>query len=143
MKGCYSMKVDDEARAMSRLLDDFLNDLIDKDRLRPMDLFLFVMNMLTRLRAYFTVPDMMNTLYGGVMRNEEALQRGKAVKDPDTGEDVNMLLAEERTALQVEKIEAPDTVPEDWANVPRDVVEQDWDRPGPMPPEGERDSDDA
>ena len=137
------MKVDDDARAMSRLLDDFLNDLIDQDRLRPMDLFLFVMNMLTRLRAYFTVPDMMNTLYGGVMRNEEALQRGKAVKDPDTGEDVNMLLAEERGVLQVEALDTPDTVPADWANVPRDVVPEDWDDidlPETMPEEW---SDDA
>lgn len=122
------MEVDDEAMAMSRELDDFINNLIDQDRLRPMDMFMFVMNLLTRLRAYFTVPDMMQTLYGGVMRNEMALQRGLAVKDPDTGEDINLLLAEERHYLQTDTLELPDTVPEEWAENSEtpDTVPDDW-----------------
>ena len=121
------MAIDEEGVALSLLLDKFLNDLIGQDRLRPLDLFMFVMNILTRLRAYFTIPDMMQTLYGGVMRNEMALQRGAAIQDPETGESMNMILAEERMHLGDEKVEVPDTVPEGWEDsIPPDTIPEDW-----------------
>ena len=94
--------------------DHWLNDRLENNDMRTMDLILMMWSLYARMRAYLTVEQSLQIAWQGIHLTEQALQAGTAMLDPDTGESVNMLLAEERRAIGLDEVEVPNTVPEDW-----------------------------
>ena len=71
-------------------------------------------SLIARLRSVMTFDEVHSWIHKILMVMEVRLQEGRAFINPDTGETVNMTLAEERRVLEVGEDQVPDTIPEDW-----------------------------
>jgi hypothetical protein len=89
--------------------DRWLTPHLDEGNIRAGDLVLVIWHIITRLRGQMTMEEIAHFISMGMNQVEERLQEGTAFRSPD-GEHVNMLLAEERRALDVESFTVPDTV---------------------------------
>lgn len=97
--------------------DRFLNDMIEAEDppVRVSDIMLMIASNIIRLRSVITLNDLDKVLHHLMQVAEERLQRGVAIMDPDTGEYINMVLAEEvNTILDMDNPVIPDAVPEEW-----------------------------
>lgn len=86
----------------------------DRREVNGADLMVVMGNLMVRSRALLTFDELHAWVHTLLVGAEKRVQAGTAFVDGD-GNDVNMLLAEERRALDTETIEVPDTIPEDWS----------------------------
>ena len=94
-----------------RKFDHWLNNLIIAERIEAGDLLNMVTGLLTRLRMVFTPEEMGAILVAVSAKVERALQDGRAILDPETGEPVTPLLPEEKAAFGMAlDEEVPDTI---------------------------------
>ncbi len=86
-----------------------------EEQIKMADILMLIRNLMARSRAVLTFDELHAWMHKLLQDSEALLQTGQAFVDRD-GNEVNMILAEERKALgdEVTSLEVPDTVPEDW-----------------------------
>lgn len=93
-------------------------DLISEDTVTLNDLLTMLGNMIARLRLVMTLEEVHGYLHVALMSVEKNFEEGTAFMKPDGSRDLDVLTAEQKLSLGMERnapshIEAPDFVPDD------------------------------
>ena len=106
-----------EVSRLAQEMDTYFRYLMQQPEfdVRVSDLAMIILCQVVRLRAVLTQAGVSSLLQTVLGMSEDRLQQGTAFVDTRTGNEVRLMLAEERDAMEdLSSTPIPDTVPEEW-----------------------------
>lgn len=103
-----------ESRNIPADFDEWMNVLANDRDIKVEDFAAMMYSMTIYLRIVLDFDEVQKLYRFVLFTAEEALQTGDALISEETGETINVLMAEERDELGVDTLEVPDTVPSEW-----------------------------